>query len=139
MYSITDMEADIVEQTGENGFMQFKFENSVKNTIFKEDCVSGMSRHIPDESVDLVIADPPYFKVIGEKWDYQWRTEEEYVAWCETWFKEVSRVTRLGGSFYLFGYFRTLAYLLPIIEKYGFFVKNHNWLRRLQILLDIIP
>lgn len=26
----------------------------------------------------------------------------------------------MGGSFYLFGYFRMLSRLLPILEKYGF-------------------
>jgi len=37
------------------------------NIIFNEDCVSGMNTKVSDESVDLIIADPPYFKVIGEK------------------------------------------------------------------------
>ena len=38
-----------------------------------------MQTQIEDESVDLIIADPPYFKVVGEKWDYEWRTEEDYL------------------------------------------------------------
>ena len=33
------------------------------NTIYNEDCLVGMKR-IPDESVDLVVTDPPY-KIIG--------------------------------------------------------------------------
>ena len=33
------------------------------NTIYNEDCLEGMKR-IPDESVDLVVTDPPY-KIIG--------------------------------------------------------------------------
>lgn len=53
-------------------------------------------QRLEDASVDLVIADPPYWKVIGEPWDYQWRTDEEYVAWSLTWFREVSRVLRYG-------------------------------------------
>lgn len=50
--------------------------------LHNEDCLIGMSR-ISDRSVDLVIADPPYFKVVGERWDYQWRTEDEYLEWCD--------------------------------------------------------
>lgn len=40
------------------------------NIIYNIDCVAGMNQMIDEESIDLIIADPPYFKVIGEKWDY---------------------------------------------------------------------
>ena len=49
------------------------------NIIYNIDCVAGMNQMIDEESIDLIIADPPYFKVIGEKWDYLWRTEEDYL------------------------------------------------------------
>lgn len=88
------------------------------NSILNVDCLDGF-QSIEDESVDLVIADPPYFKVVGEKWDYAWRTQEEYIEWCVLWVKEVNRVLRKGGSAYIFGYFRTLSYLLPELEKAG--------------------
>lgn len=99
------------------------------NIIMNQDCIQGMKEYIVDESVDLVVADPPYFKVIGEKWDYAWHTEEEYLAWCEKWITEVFRILRKGGSFYLFGYFRMLSYLVPILEKNGFVLKQ-------QIVID---
>lgn len=76
------------------------------NIIYNIDCVAGMNQMIDEESIDLIIADPPYFKVIGEKWDYLWRTEEDYLEWSEKWIAEAARVLRMGGSFYLFGYFR---------------------------------
>jgi len=90
-----------------------------ENIIYKMDCISGMKDKLEDESIDLIIADPPYFKVIGEKWDYKWRTEEDYIEWSKQWFSEASRVLRKGGSFYLFGYFRMLSRLLPILEECG--------------------
>ena len=79
--------------------------------------------------VDLVIADPPYWKVIGEKWDYQWRTEKEYVEWSLRWIKEITRALRYGGTFYLFGYFRTLALLVPHFNELGLELRQ-------QILID---
>lgn len=94
------------------------------NIIYNEDCILGMKEKIDDESIDLVIADPPYFKVIGEKWDYLWHSESDYLEWCESWIAELSRVIRLGGSFYLFGYFRMLSFLLPTLEKHGFVLKQ---------------
>ena len=91
----------------------------ILDKIYHQDCVAGMQSLIPDGSIDLSIVDPPYFKVANEKWDYQWRTEEDYLAWSRTWLQELSRVTRIGGTIYLFGYFRMLSRLLPIAEECG--------------------
>lgn len=84
---------------------------------------------MPNNSVDLVIADPPYWKVVGQKWDYMWRTEEDYVKWSVSWIKEVSRVLRFGGTFYCFGYFRTLALLVPYLDSLGLELRQ-------QIIID---
>lgn len=103
--------------------------NMKLNKIYNLDCVIGMKEKMEDESVDLIVADPPYFKVVGQKWDYMWRTEEDYIEWSRQWLKEASRVLRKGGSFYLFGYFRMLSRLLPILEEYGFELRQ-------QIIID---
>ncbi len=84
--------------------------------IYNEDCLTGMKK-IPSESIDLIISDPPYWKVINEKWDYQWRTEHDYIEWSLQWLKEASRILRIGGTLYCFGFFRTLALLVPYLEK----------------------
>jgi DNA (cytosine-5-)-methyltransferase len=67
--------------------------------IYNEDCILGINDKIYDESIDLIIADPPYFKVIGEKWDYMWRTEENYLDWSKQWINEAARILRKGGSY----------------------------------------
>lgn len=99
-----------------------------ENIILHGDCVHEM-KTINDLTIDLVISDPPYWKVIGEKWDYQWRTEKDYTEWTLEWLKEVSRVLRYGGSFYLFGYFRNLALIIPYFEDLGLELRQ-------QILVD---
>lgn len=98
------------------------------NRIYNIDCIEGM-KGIPDDSIDLVIADPPYWKVVGEKWDYQWRTEQDYVDWSIKWIAEVARILRKGGSFYCFGYFRTLALLVPHLDALGLELRQ-------QIIID---
>ncbi|MCL2224250.1 MAG: site-specific DNA-methyltransferase [Defluviitaleaceae bacterium] len=87
--------------------------------IYNQDCIHGMKEEIKDETIDLIIADPPYFKVVGEKWDYKWRVEDDYLAWSRAWIFEAARTLRKGGSFYLFGYFRMLSKLLPVLEDAG--------------------
>jgi DNA modification methylase len=96
--------------------------------IYNQDCLEGMKR-IDDGIVDLIIADPPYWKVVGEKWDYLWRTENDYIQWTLEWMTEAARVLRLGGTFYCFGYFRTLAYLIPHLESMGLELRQ-------QIIID---
>ena len=98
------------------------------NKIYNEDCLEGM-KAIQDNSIDLAVADPPYWKVINEQWDYQWRTESDYVEWCIRWMKEVARVLRIGGTFYCFGYFRTLVLLIPYLEPLGLELRQ-------QIVID---
>lgn len=102
--------------------------NMELNTTILGDCIEKM-QIIENESVDLVIADPPYWKVIGEKWDYQWRTEKDYIEWSLKWISEVSRILRYGGTFYCFGYFRTLALIVPYLEEMGLELRQ-------QIIID---
>ena len=45
------------------------------------------------------------------------------------WISETSRVLRKGGSFYLFGYFRTLALLVPYFDELGLELRQ-------QIIID---
>jgi DNA modification methylase len=77
-------------------------------------------RRLPDRCVDLVILDPPYWKVVGETWDYRWRTEADYRLWCHEWFTEVARVVKRSASLYLFGYLRNLVYLFHDLCALGF-------------------
>lgn len=95
---------------------------------YNADCIEKM-QSFEENSVDLVVADPPYWKVVGEKWDYQWKTEKDYVEWSLKWIKEVSRILRIGGTFYCFGYFRTLALLVPHLDDMGLELRQ-------QIILD---
>ena len=95
---------------------------------YNADCIEKM-QSFEENSVDLGVADPPYWKVVGEKWDYQWKTEKDYVEWSLKWIKEVSRILRIGGTFYCFGYFRTLALLVPHLEDMGLELRQ-------QIIID---
>jgi adenine-specific DNA-methyltransferase len=65
------------------------------------DCLEVMAS-LPESSVDLIVADPPYHRVKGEAWDRQWKTDADYLAWvgrlCEGW----RRVLKPNGSLYVF-------------------------------------
>lgn len=117
---------DSIQVSTEN--FQLKSAKLGRHTLYDGDCLKVMkSTDVP--TMDLVIADPPYWKVIGEKWDYQWRTEEDYIEWSRKWITEVYNKLRIGGTFYLFGYFRMLALLLPVLKEIGFSLRQ-------QIIVD---
>lgn len=97
--------------------------NIMNNQIIQGDCIEKLKDY-EDNFFDLTIADPPYWKVVSEKWDYQWRTEDDYIEWSKKWFNEVYRTLRYGGTFYLFGYFRMLALLIPYLQDIGFSLRQ---------------
>ncbi|MBX7209129.1 MAG: site-specific DNA-methyltransferase [Verrucomicrobiaceae bacterium] len=67
------------------------------------DVLDALAR-LPGASVQSIIADPPYFNVLeDEHWDTQWRTVEEYLAWCGRWVGECMRVLRDDGLCFIFG------------------------------------
>ena len=72
------------------------------------DVLEGL-KLLPDNSQDLIIVDPPYYKVVNEKWDKKWKTEKEYLDWCRLWFAECVRVLKDTGSFYCYGNFDILS------------------------------
>jgi len=55
-----------------------------------------------DGSVDLIICDPPYYRIKGE-FDFIWRTFDAYLEWCREWIRECARVLKLNGSMYIYG------------------------------------
>jgi len=97
-------------------------------SLYQIDVLEGL-KNIPDKSQDLIIADPPYYKAINEKWDKQWKTENEYLDWCKLWFAECVRVLKDTGSFYCYGNFDILTK-----QKVLIFDKQLNF--RQNITLD---
>ena len=70
------------------------------NRIYQRDCIEGM-RLLPDDSVDLIVIDPPYNISKDERWD-KWRTVDDYVSFMTEVFRECERVLKDNGSFYWF-------------------------------------
>lgn len=66
------------------------------NKIYCMDCLEGM-KQLDDNSVDLIVADPPY-NIGKAKWD----KIPNYIEWMGTVFLECQRVLKGNGSFYWF-------------------------------------
>ena len=94
------------------------------NTVVNMDCLEYLPL-LDEKSIDTIILDPPYFQVVNEKWDNNWKTLNEYLEWMEEIIKELERVAKYSCSLWLFGYPYQLGYLIPIFEKYGFTYRQH--------------
>ncbi len=67
------------------------------------DCREKLTK-LTENSFQAIIADPPYFQVLlGEDWDNQWKTEEDYLDWTKDWIKKSARVLNDDGLFFIFG------------------------------------
>ena len=80
------------------------------NKIYCDDCINGM-KNIPNESVDIIICDPPYNigKDFGNDSDKQ--KIDEYLLWCDKWISECLRILKPVGTLYIYGFSETLAFI----------------------------
>lgn len=64
------------------------------------DCIEGLGK-LPEGSVDLAFADPPFN--IGYDYDVydDRRASDEYIAWSRKWIEGVIRVLKPNGTFWL--------------------------------------
>lgn len=74
--------------------------SSVYNRCFTEDCVHGM-RFLDSGEVDLVFADPPFNIGFGYDACDDSKSDNDYLIWTRNWLKEVKRVLKPTGAFWL--------------------------------------
>lgn len=95
------------------------------NNIHNDDCINILKK-IPSETVDLVLIDPPYFILKGQKWDKQWENVSEYIDWCYAWASEASRVLKKQGAFYSFQNWTHVSEYITMLK--GIFPYFQNWI-----------
>ncbi|EKH6499130.1 DNA-methyltransferase [Providencia sp. PROV170] len=57
---------------------------------------------LPDNCIDLIATDPPYFQVKSCSWDNQWENVTAYLSWLDEMLAEFWRVLKPNGSLYMF-------------------------------------
>lgn len=104
--------------------------------IYNMDCIEGM-KLIPDNSIDLVITDPPFaidFKAKRNNYHrkkdrvlegYNEIPKSEYYEFTLKWMSEVYRVLKDSGSMYVFSGWNNLKDILNALDNIGFITVNH--------------
>ena len=105
--------------------------------ILDGDCVAAM-RQLPDNSVDLVFADPPYNLQLGgdlnrpdgshvdavtDEWD-RFDSFGTYDAFTRAWLAECRRVLKPDGALWVIGSYHNIYRVGAILQDLGFWILN---------------
>ncbi|MDR1983770.1 MAG: site-specific DNA-methyltransferase [Prevotellaceae bacterium] len=104
---------------------------------YNEDCIEGARKYIADNSIDLIITDPPY-GINGDKLDKHYNrnennvidgyveiSEKDYPDFSKKWIKEAERVLKPGGSIYIVSGYSNLRHILNALSETRLQEKNH--------------
>lgn len=102
----------------------------MKNTVIlnsinlvNDDSLSYI-KTLPDNCIDLIATDPPYFQVKSCNWDNQWENVTAYLSWLDEMLAEFWRVLKPNGSLYMFCGSK-LAADTELLVRERFDVLNH--------------
>ncbi len=107
------------------------------NTIIKGDCVAALEA-LPDKSVDVIFADPPYNLQLGgelhrpdqskvdacdDHWD-QFSSFEVYDAFTRAWLLACRRVLKPHGTIWVIGSYHNIFRVGAIMQDLNFWILN---------------
>jgi len=109
----------------------------VRDRILVGDCVEQL-RRLPDGSVDLVFADPPYnlqlerdllrpnntrVDGVDDAWD-KFSSFSEYDAFSRAWLAECRRILKPDGALWVIGSYHNIFRLGVVLQDLGFWILN---------------
>ena len=71
------------------------------NKAYHGDCLEVM-KDIPDNYIDHIICDLPFFQIVKDDWDNQWANEKEYIDWFRKIIIEYKRIIKDNGNLFIF-------------------------------------
>ena len=107
------------------------------NTIINGDSIKEMNA-LPENSIDLIFADPPYwmrvegtltrvegteFDGCDDEWD-QFETLDDYEAFTRAWLSACYRILKPNGSIWVIGGMQCIYSIGAIMQQLGFWLIN---------------
>lgn len=109
----------------------------VKNKVYNCCCIEGAKRYIGDNSIDLIVTDPPY-GIGGDNLDKHYNrdeslvvdgyveiSQEDYKQFSIDWINECERILRPGGSLYVVSGYTNLHHILNALHGTNLIEINH--------------
>ena len=107
---------------------EIKMKDIINKTINGD--TNKIIKKIPDNSIDLIITDPPYNlrKKYNEK-VFLSRSNEDYEKWLKSWINHCYRILKPNGSMYICTDWKSSVSIFNVLRKY-FIIKNRiTWSR----------
>ena len=110
---------------------------TLKNKIINGDSLKELKK-IPDETFDLIFADPPYnlqlkkelsrpdrskVDAVDDKWD-QFESFKSYDEFTFRWLKECKRILKKNGTIWVIGSYHNIFRVGTAIQNMGFWILN---------------
>ena len=89
-----------------------RFSRGEEHVIYWGDVLQVLEECVPDHSIDLLFADPPYN--IGKRYDSfldRWESDESYADWCYQWLALGLQKLKPTGSLYVMASTQAMPYL----------------------------
>src|SRR5262249_44934744 len=105
--------------------------------IYQGNCIEVMS-HLPEKSVDLIFADPPYnlqlrgdlfrpnltlVDAVDDKWD-QFASFKDYDNFTIEWLTAARRVLKDSGTIWVIGSYHNIYRVGAILQDLGYWILN---------------
>lgn len=109
----------------------------IRDCVLNGECVD-LLKSLPDQSVDLVFADPPYnlqlskqllrpnnscVDGVDDDWD-QFASFADYDAFSKAWLAECRRILKPDGSLWVIGSYHNIFRLGTALQDLGFWILN---------------
>ena len=123
--------------------------NQIKNKIFQGNSIEIL-KSIPDETFDVVFADPPYnlqldkelqrpdnskVSAVNDKWD-QFKNFQTYDDFSTQWLNECKRVLKKDGTLWVIGTYHNIFRVGKIIQDLNFWILNDViWNKKIPCLI----
>jgi modification methylase len=110
---------------------------SAANRVLVGDCLAELAK-LPDESVDLVFADPPYnlqlerdllrpnntvVDGVDDGWD-KFSSFSDYDRFSHAWLAECRRILKPNGAIWVIGSYHNIFRLGSALQDLGFWIQN---------------
>jgi len=107
------------------------------NQIIKDDCIEALNK-IPEKSIDMIFADPPYnlqlqnelwrpnmtkVDAVDDKWD-RFSSFEEYDIFSKKWLLACKRVLKENGTIWVIGTYHNIFRIGTIMQDIGYWILN---------------
>ena len=98
-------------------------------SLHNGDCLPWL-KSLESASVDCVFVDLPYFDIVNEEWDKQWKTREIYLDWVCLLAEQFKRITKSNSSIFLFCDEKMEAYIQVRLDEYFLLLNKIVWFKR---------